>query len=155
HVAGPADIDLAGRQEYRHADIDQQAALDLAGAFTLDAVALLASGHDAFPTADAVGLALRQDDAAGVGLDLLQQDLDLVADIDFGRVVPLGHRDVALALEAHVDDHFVAAAADDLALQYLLVFDVGDGAVDGLVDDGGVGGRCAEGRGHQAVKFVI
>ena len=57
-VARAADVDLAGGQEDRHADVDEQAALDLALHDAPDLVALVVLLDDALPAADAVGLAL-------------------------------------------------------------------------------------------------
>src|SRR5439155_24114151 len=56
--AGAADVDLTGGKEDRHADVDQQAALDLLGDFAGDRVALLLGLHDGFPVDDAISLAL-------------------------------------------------------------------------------------------------
>src|SRR5688500_9027885 len=53
-LAGPADVDLGGREEHRHADVDQQAALDLLGDLAADGVSLLLRLHDGFPVDDAI-----------------------------------------------------------------------------------------------------
>src|SRR5439155_6806174 len=45
---GASNIDLTCRQKYRHADIDQQAALDFLGDFAADRVAFLLGFHDGF-----------------------------------------------------------------------------------------------------------
>ena len=93
-VGGPADIDLAGRQEDVDADVDQQAALDLAGDQAGDDVAFLVLGDDVFPFLLPLGLAVAQDDGAALVLDGFEQDLDLVAglgrhDLVGALVVPL------------------------------------------------------------------
>src|SRR5205807_939276 len=48
-VRRPAGVHLAGRQEGVDADVDEQAALDLAGDRALDGVALLVPGDDRLP----------------------------------------------------------------------------------------------------------
>ena len=56
-VGRTADIDLRCGQEDGHADIDEQAALDFPHDGAFDFVAFVVLGDDAFPAADAVGLA--------------------------------------------------------------------------------------------------
>ncbi len=57
-VGRPADIDLAGRQEHVDADVDQQAALDLARDHAGDDVVLLDGLHDLHPLFDLLALRL-------------------------------------------------------------------------------------------------
>src|SRR5262249_4909009 len=106
-VGRTADVDLRGRQEDVDADVDQQAALDLARHQPADDVALLVAGDDVLPLLLAAGLAVAEDDGARLVLDGVEQDLDLVADV--GRVdavvavvVPLLKGDDAFALVADV-----------------------------------------------------
>src|SRR5262249_32969736 len=68
-IARPARIDLAGREEHRHADVHQETAFDLAYALAVDAIAFLAGFENALPAADAIGLALGENDVAGFGFD--------------------------------------------------------------------------------------
>ena len=82
-VGRAADVDLAGRQEDVHADVHQQAALDLARDHAGDHVALVDRLHHLQPGLDLLGLALAQrDHAARVVhqavdvLDVLDEDLD-------------------------------------------------------------------------------
>ncbi len=77
-VGRTADVDLRGRQEDRHADVDEQPALDLAHDAAGDGVAFVVLGDDLLPAADAVRLALGEDDKAAVVLDGLEEHLDLV-----------------------------------------------------------------------------
>ena len=84
----------------------------------LDDVAFLVLLDDPLPAADAVGLALGEHHQAAVALDLLQQHLDLLADLDGAGVVELAEVDGAFALEAHLDDHVVADDADDAPGQH-------------------------------------
>ena len=107
-VRRPADVHLAGRQEDVDADVDQQAALDLAGDHAGDDVAFLVLGDDVFPFLLPLGLAVAEDDGAALVLDGFEQDLDLVAglgrhDLVGALVVPLVERDDAFALVADVD----------------------------------------------------
>ena len=71
------------RQEHMHADVDQQAALDLAHRLALDHVADLVGLHDAFPAADAVGLLLREHDEPRRVLDLVEVHFQFDARLDF------------------------------------------------------------------------
>ena len=66
-VGRAADVDLAGRQEHVHADVDQQPALDLPRGHAGDDVALVDRLHHLQPGLDLFGLALAErDHAAGV-----------------------------------------------------------------------------------------
>jgi hypothetical protein len=160
-VGRAADIDLAGGQEDVDADVDQQAALDLAGDRAGDDVALLVLGDDLFPFLLPLRLALGQDDRAGLVLDGVEEDVDLVADLGgldavLALVVPLADGDDAFALVADVHDHVVAD-------------DVGDPAADDLVDleglalalvvfleFGGLAGLTVEPRrGHLELKILL
>ena len=132
-VGRAADIDLAGRQEHVHADVDQQAALDLPLHHPLDDVAFLLGADDVFPLADAVGLALGQQDQAELVFNFFEQHGHFVAGLgQRGVAVPFVERDDALALVADVDQHLVA-------------FDADDGAVDDGIDvDAAAGSRDVE-----------
>ena len=114
-VGRAADVDLAGGQEDVDADVDQQAALDLAGDLALDDVALVVLGDDHLPGAHPVRLLAGEDDLAGLVLHAFEQDLDGVARLRRRLVFPLVERDEALGLVADVDDDLVADDLDDLA----------------------------------------
>src|SRR4029079_1046229 len=98
-LAGAADVDLAGGEEDRHADIDEQAALDLAHHRALDDITLLGGVHDALPVEHAVGLALAQHDHAALALHALEEHVEGVADADVGAL-ELFFRDQTLGLQA-------------------------------------------------------
>ena len=73
---------LAGRKTL-HADVDEQAALDLAGDHAGDDVALVDGLHDLHPLFDLLGLALAEDDHAAIVLpagcdvfDVFDEDAD-------------------------------------------------------------------------------
>src|SRR5262249_51707991 len=128
-VGRAADIDLAGGEEDVDANVDQKAALDLARDQAADDVALLVLGDDVLPLLLAFGLAERQDDGAGLVLDGVEQDLDLVAGLGRldgvdGLVVPLLERDDTLALVADVNHHVVADDAGDAAMDDLVQFEL-------------------------------
>src|SRR5207249_1079544 len=114
-VGGAADIDLRRGQEHRHADVHEQAALDLAGDDAFDGVAFLLLRDDALPTADAVGLALAELQGAALGFETFEQDLDGVAGLGHRAALELLLVDQAFALEADVHDDVVTGHADDLA----------------------------------------
>ena len=128
--AGPADVDLAGRQEDVHADIDQQPALDLPRGHAGDDVAFVDRLHHLQPGLDLFGLALAEGDhAAGV----IHQAVDVfhVFDEDFDLGARLGEQlaffplvaeDDAFALVAHVDQHHVALDAEHAALDDFVEF---------------------------------
>src|SRR5207249_4067686 len=80
-VRWPADIHLAGRQEDVDPDIDEQAALDLAGDHAADDVALAVLGQDRLPLLLSLRLAIGEVDDPVLVLDGLEQDLDGIADI--------------------------------------------------------------------------
>jgi hypothetical protein len=80
-VVGAADVDLRGGQEDRHADVDQQAALDLPHAPALDGVAFLGL-DDALPGDLRSALRLESWMSAALALDAFEEDIDLVADLD-------------------------------------------------------------------------
>ena len=81
-VGRTADVDLRGGQEDRHADVHEEAALDLAHDAAGDGIAFAVLVDDLFPAADAVGLALGDDDEAGVVFDGVEEHFDLVAGLD-------------------------------------------------------------------------
>ena len=90
--------------------------LDLAEDLALHDVAFLARDQDLLPAADAVGLALGEDDGTFRVLHLLEEDFHFVADGDAG-VLELGLVDLSFALQADVDDDEVAGHADDASLE--------------------------------------
>jgi hypothetical protein len=110
-------------QEHVHArDVDEQAALDLAGDEAGDHVVLVDALHHAEPILDPTCLPLRERDQAALllelaVLELLEQHLHGVADLRRGlRLVPLVPRDVALTLVAHVDEHELVVHPQNPAL---------------------------------------
>ena len=150
-VAGTADVHLAGGQEDVDADIDEQAALDLAGDLALDDVALVVLGDHPFPGDDPLRLLARQDDLAGLILHAFEQDLDQVARLGGRLVLPLEERDEPFRLVADVHDHLVADDLDDRARDDLA--DVEVRAAVGQIPVEVAGVRPL--RGHDGRQFVL
>ena len=132
-VVRPADIDLAGRQEHVDADVDQQAALDLAGDLAGDDVALVDGLHDLHPLFDLLGLALAEDDHAAIVLPARSTSSTSSTRTRMtcrrsraGRVAlfPFVAGDDAFALVADVDEDEVVVDAKDFAFDDLIGVDV-------------------------------
>src|SRR5262249_54672144 len=109
-VGWTADVHLAGGQKDVDADVDEQAALDLAGDHAADDIALLVPVDDRLPFLLPFGLPVRQHDRARLVLDRFQQHLDGVAglgsdDLVESLVVPLVERNDAFRLVADVNHH--------------------------------------------------
>src|SRR5262249_24369266 len=126
-VRRPADVHLAGRQEDVDADVDQQAALDLAGDHAADDVALLVLGEDRLPLLLPFGLAVGEVDDAVLVLDGLEQHLDRLAnlgrdDLVAALLAPLLKFDDAFRLVADLDEHVFAADVEDAAVDDLVDF---------------------------------
>src|SRR5262249_6514376 len=105
-VGRTADVHLAGGQEDVDADVDEQAALDLAGDHAADDIALLVPVDDRLPLLLPFGLPVRQHDRARLVLDRFEEDLHLIAglrddDLVESLVIPLSERNDALGLVAN------------------------------------------------------
>src|SRR4029453_2074698 len=81
-VAHGPQVDLRARQERLHADVDRQAALHAREDHAVDWLVGLVGLADVVPDLEAVGLLLGEYDAAGVVLDLLDQNVDAAAHLD-------------------------------------------------------------------------
>ena len=112
-ILGGEDVDLRGGQKSFDADVDQQAAfddgLDLAG----NGAAFVANGEDAFPVLFELRFLLREDDHALLVFELLDEDVNLVADLDGFDVLKLAARDDALALVTDVHEDIFGTDFDD------------------------------------------
>src|SRR5690606_17014037 len=118
-VVRSADVDLAGRQEDAHADINEQAALDLAGDLTGDHLAFADSAKHFGPLNDLISFALADEDhpvwifgGARFVLDVFDEDADCIADVGELFILPLARRNRAFALEADVDQHLAVGDAE-------------------------------------------
>ena len=125
NVRRSANIHLAGRQEHVDADVDEQAALDLAADDAFDDVAFLVLGENGFPFLLAFRLAVGEADGAEFVFDGFQQHFDLVA--DFGQhefagdfVLEFFGADVAFGLVADVNEQFIADEAEHPAANDLI-----------------------------------
>ncbi len=110
-VAGRADVHVRARQKRRHADIDLQAALDLAKDHALDRHLVLERALELAPDLELLRLGVREGDRAVLGLGALEIDVNLVAFPDHGValvVEELGERHLPFALVIDVDDDAVA-----------------------------------------------
>ena len=115
-VAGLADVHLRGGQEDRHADIDQQTALDPAADHALDDVAFFVVGDDDVPSRGcgrpcvcSAGCRFRRPSLrAGLRSPCRRRSRPGLSNSD--------GLDDAFALETKLDDHVVADLRDDRAL---------------------------------------
>ena len=120
-VRRPADVHLAGRQEHVHADVHEQAALDLARDRAADDIAFLVLLDDEFPLFLPLRLLVAEDDGAAFILDGIEQDLNFLPrlgghDLVEPLVVPFLQLDETFALVADVDDDVVANVVDNASL---------------------------------------
>ena len=87
-------------------------------------------GHaDLLPDPHEVGLLLREDDRAFLVLEVLEEDLDLVAFLERLGVLELVEGNGAFGLEADVEDDGVVGDAEDLRLDDLALDDLRHGAL--------------------------
>ncbi len=112
-VLGRGDVDLRRRQKRLHADVDQQPALDHGLDLAGDGAAFVANGEDLVPVLLELGLFLGEDDHALLVLELLDQDIDFVADLDGLDVLEFVGGDDALAFVTDVHEDFLGADFDD------------------------------------------
>src|SRR5262249_42521567 len=83
HVLDLPERDLRSREEgFDAVEIHDDTALDLPDQLAFDQLAVVGGRLDAVPDLDEVRALLRKDDEAVLVLRLLQEDLDLIADLD-------------------------------------------------------------------------
>ena len=75
-------VNLRRRQKRLDADVDDQPALDDGLDLAGDAAAFVADGEDAFPVLLELRLLVREDDRAFLVFELLDEDINFVADLD-------------------------------------------------------------------------
>ena len=116
NVARATDVDLAGGEECRDADIDEQATFDFAGHEAGDGVAFGFFREQFFPSADAVGFALGEFDHVGGRFDVFEEDFDFVTG---GREVfaEFFDGDGAFGFQAHLDDDIATDDGDHAAFE--------------------------------------
>src|SRR5690242_3804316 len=129
-VGHPAQRDLAPGQERVHAhQVDHHAALDLLDERAAHRLVLLVGLADPLPHPHEVGLLLREDDRALLVLQMLEEDLDLVALFERLRVLELVDRHGALGLEPDVENDRRVRDAQHLGFHDLALLDVGERAL--------------------------
>ena len=154
NVASATNVDLRSRQEDWHANVDEQATLDLAERETLNGVAFLVGEDDVLPTTDPVCLALAKQDVAFGVVDRFNETLDLKTWNNFQRVGELVDRDLTFSLVANVDDHdAVFLDLEHLAAHDLVRSEFGDGLADRFIEFGQ--GGAAEGVRGQPRQLVV
>ena len=117
-------------QEGIHAEqIDHQTALDAPQDLAFHHGAFLVGVLDLVPDLHEIGFLLGQHELPFLGFDILQEDLDVLADFKFVGVRELGQGDRAFRLEPDVDDDFAVLDRDDLAGNDLAFHDVLQGLV--------------------------
>ncbi len=118
-VAHRADIDLrAGQERNGAAKIDGKAALDATEDGAFDALFLLVGFFQTIPGFLAAGLVTADRGFATGVLDPVKEDLDLIADGDFGGftgICEFFQIDAAFHLVADIDDGLSRLDGDDLA----------------------------------------
>jgi len=126
-VRHAAERDLrAGEERVDAHQVDDDAPLDLLDEGALHGLIALVREADLLPHPHEVRFLLREDDRAFVVLEMLEEDLDLIAGLEVREVLELLERDGALGLEADVEDDEVVADLQDLALQGILPGGRGD-----------------------------
>src|SRR6056297_813217 len=119
-VAHRAHIDLGtGQEGHGAAEIDGEAALDAAEDGAFDALLVGIGLFEAVPCGFAAGHFTADDGLATGAFDRAQVNLDLVADLDFGRLAGIGkflELDAAFHLVADIDDGLARLDGDHLAL---------------------------------------
>jgi hypothetical protein len=129
-VRHAAQRDLRAREERVDAhEVDHHAALDLLGQRARHGLVGLVGDADALPHPHEVRLLLAEHHGPFLVLQVLEQDLDLVARLEVGHVLELLERDRPFGLEPDVEDHEVVADLQDLGLDNLTLLDRREGAV--------------------------
>src|SRR5688572_10663124 len=124
-VRHAAQRDLAARQEGIDAhQIDDDAALDLLHEGAGNRLVALVCFADPLPDPHEVGLLLRENDRAFLILEMLEEDLDLVAFLEALRVLELVDRHRAFRLEADVEDDGGVGHAEHLRFDDFAFFDI-------------------------------
>ena len=108
------NVNLRRRQKRLHADIDQQPAFDHGLDLAVDDATFVADGEDAFPVFLELGLLARENDHAFFIFELLDEHIDLIADLDRLDVIKLITIDDAFTFITDVHQHFFGTDFDDM-----------------------------------------
>src|SRR5438105_956303 len=124
-VRHTAQRNLAAGEERIHAhEIHDHAALDLLHQRAGDRFVFFVRFPDLLPDAHEVGLLLRQDDGAFLVLEVLEEDLDLVAFLQTLRILEFVDRDRAFGLEADVENDGGVGHAQHFRFDDFTFFDI-------------------------------
>ena len=107
------DVNLGRGQKRLDADVDHQAALDDFRDLALDDAAFVADGQNVVPILFELRLLVREDDGAFLVFELLDEHVNLVADLDGLDVNEFVDGDDAFAFVADVHEDFAFAEFDD------------------------------------------
>jgi hypothetical protein len=119
-VGNPPKSDLASREEGVHPhQVHHYTALDLLDQGALHRLIALVGHADLFPDPHEVSLLLGQDDSTFLILEVLEEDLDLIAFLQRVRILELIERNRPLRLEADVQDHRIIGDSQNLRLDDL------------------------------------
>ncbi len=122
------DVHLGSGEEGLYADIDDESTLHDRLDAALDDALGLEQLHDLGPVLTLGSLLLGEDDHTLVVLEALEENLDLVTDLDFVRIVEFGRGNHTFGLVADVDEEFLGTLLEDVSLDdaaFTVVFDRG------------------------------
>src|SRR5712671_1275684 len=106
-------VNLRRGQERLDADVDDQPALDDGRDLALDDAAFVADGQNVVPVLFELRLLVREDDGAFLVFELLDEDINQVADFHGLQIDEFAAGDDAFAFVADVHEDFVLAKFDD------------------------------------------
>ncbi len=134
-VTDGLDVDLGAGQEGLDAEhVDDHATLGAGLDEALDDLVVVAGLVDAVPRLEGAGLLVGKDQLTLAVLGGLHIDLDLVSDLQVRIVTELGSLDDTLALVTYIDDNLPLGDGCDGTLDHLVLHDLGESLVIGLLN---------------------
>src|SRR5262249_55567392 len=109
-VLGRDDVDLRSRKKSFDTDVDQEPTFDHGLDLAVDRSTFIADGEDLVPVLLKFGFFLRENDHPLLVFQLLNQDINLVANLDGLDVVEFVARDDALAFVTDVHKDFLGTS---------------------------------------------